>query len=43
MAAVGRESPPKGLNAGKSSEVEFKGNVGPKTERSETCVAALFL
>lgn len=31
MAAVGRESPPNGLDAG--SEVELKGNVGPKTNK----------
>lgn len=43
MATVGRGSPLKGLNAGKSSEVEFKGNVGPKPERSETHEVALFL
>lgn len=43
MAAVGRESPLKGLNADDGSEVALKGKVGPKTEKSETSVAALFI
>lgn len=44
MAAVGRESPLKGLNADDGSEVEFKGKVGPKTEKkSEPSVAAVFI
>lgn len=43
MAAVGRESPLKGLNADNGSEVELKGKVGPKTEKRETSVQAVFL